>query len=57
VTFNAVSNRAYTVQFTDVLGAPWSSLQSAAPRTTNRVVSIIDPAASNPTRFYRLAIP
>lgn len=57
VTFNAVSNRSYTVQFTDALGAPWSSLQSLTPRTTNRVISVIDPAASNPARFYRLAIP
>ena len=57
VTFNAVSNRAYTVEFTDALGMPWSSLQPVVSRTTNRVVSVIDPAAPNPGRFYRLAIP
>ncbi|HKQ36730.1 MAG TPA: hypothetical protein VJ063_01555, partial [Verrucomicrobiae bacterium] len=57
VTFNAVSNRAYIVEFADTLGAVWSPLQNVASRTTNRVVSVIDPAASNPARFYRLAIP
>jgi hypothetical protein len=57
VTFNAVSNRSYTVQFTDALGTSWSSLQSLTPRTTNRVISVIDPAAPNAARFYRLAIP
>ena len=57
VTFSAVSNRSYTVQFADAPGAPWSPLQSVPSRTTNRVVSVIDPAAPNPTRFYRLAIP
>lgn len=57
VTFNAVSNRSYTVEFVDTLGAAWSSLQTVSSRTTNRVVSVIDPAALNPTRFYRLAIP
>jgi hypothetical protein len=57
VTFNAVSNRLYTVQFSDALGAPWSPLQSVTPRTTNRVVSVIDPGATNRARFYRLSIP
>jgi hypothetical protein len=57
VTFNAVSNRSYTVQFTDRLGASWSHLQTIPTRTTNRVVSVIDPAALDPARFYRLAIP
>jgi hypothetical protein len=57
VTFNAVSNRTYTLQFADGLGATWSPLQSVPSRTTNRVVSVIDAAAPNPTRFYRLAIP
>lgn len=57
VTFSAVSNRTYSVQFADTLGSPWSGLQSVPSRTTNRVVSVIDAAASNPTRFYRLSIP
>jgi hypothetical protein len=57
VTFNAVSNRSYIVQFTDQPGASWSQLQAVSARTTNRVVSVIDPAALNSTRFYRLAIP
>ena len=57
VTFNAVSNRNYSVQFSDALGPPWSLLQSLSSRTTNRVVSVIDPGATNRARFYRLAIP
>ena len=57
VTFNAVSNRAYTVQFSDALGTPWSPLQSLSSRPTNRVVSVIDPGATNRARFYRLSIP
>jgi hypothetical protein len=57
VTFNAVSNRSYTIQVSDALGAPWSPLQSLGSRTTNRIASVIDPGATNRARFYRLAIP
>ena len=57
LTFLAVSNRTYTVQFKDAVNAPaWSRLADAIARNTNRVESVIDP---NPgaSRLYRLATP
>jgi hypothetical protein len=56
VSFMAVSARTYAVQFTDALGLPWQTLGSVPARTTNRVVTLVDPNYAT-DRFYRLATP
>jgi hypothetical protein len=57
VTFEAVSNRTYTVEYTDTLAvAPWVKLADVAARATNRVETVSDPSP-NPRRFYRLVTP
>ena len=57
VSFNAVSNRNYTVQASDTLSPPiWTKVGDLHPRSTNWPASVIDPE-SNPTRFYRLMTP
>jgi hypothetical protein len=57
ISFGAVSNRTYTVQYTDAL-APgvWSRLLDVAARASNRVEEVIDPNSTT-NRFYRLATP
>jgi hypothetical protein len=55
--FEAVSNRTYTVQFTDDLTAgPWLRLADLPAYATNRTVTVSDPQAI-PNRFYRLITP
>lgn len=59
VSFGAVSNRTYTIQFTDVLPAPgglWQKLADVVARTTNRVELLPDPAWTT-NRFYRAVTP
>ena len=57
VTFGAVSNRTYSVQYSDsfALGA-WSTLASLPARSTNWTAMISDPASTT-NRFYRLVTP
>ena len=56
LTFQAVSNRTYLVQFTNTLAhGEWQLLAQFPATSTNRVVTVIVPATSN--QFYRLAIP
>ena len=58
LTFNAVSNRTYSVLFKDdVNGATWSKLTDAVARTTNRVERVIDGQPVGSQRFYRLVTP
>ena len=53
----AISNRTYTVQFTDNLDAgAWSRLGNIAARANNRVESFIDPTWTT-NRFYRVVLP
>jgi len=53
----AVSNRTYSVQFSDSLAAgSWNSLARLAGRPTNRVETILDPGWTT-HRFYRLVHP
>ena len=53
----AVSNRTYSVQFTDSLGAgTWNNLANLLARPTNRVESIPDPNWTT-NRFYRVVLP
>ncbi len=57
LTFGAISNRTYTVQFTDVLGGGvWTDLIDVPARATNHTVTAID---RNPglRRVYRVALP
>jgi hypothetical protein len=57
VHFAAVSNRTYTVQFTDDLNfGTWSRLADVLARTTNRVETFVDPAWTT-NRFYRVILP
>lgn len=57
LSFLAVSNRPYWLQYRDVTGeATWNVLTNLASRPTNRVARVIDPALA-PGRFYRLLIP
>ena len=55
--FGAVSNRSYTVQYSDSLTpAAWQRLSDFGPRVTNWTATAIDPD-SPPKRFYRLVTP
>jgi hypothetical protein len=57
ITFEAMSNRTYSILFTDHLGlTTWQKLTDIVARTNNRVETVTDP---NPTasRYYRIATP
>jgi hypothetical protein len=56
--FGAISNRTYTIQYTDYLsaGGPWITLVDLPARATNRTEFISDPAFAT-NRFYRIQTP
>ena len=56
VVFGAVSNRTYTLLFTDALGASWSRLAELAARATNHL-EILPDAPATPQRYYRVVTP
>ena len=57
IHFSAVSNRTYSVHYTDVLNPPaWQKLQDVFARPTNYSATVTD-LASAPQRFYRLVTP
>ena len=57
LTFNAVSNRVYSVQYTDTPGAgPWTELLKLPAQSVSKPVTVADPA-STAKRIYRLVIP
>lgn len=57
ISFNAQSNRTYTVLSSDTLHPPvWTKVGDLLGRTTNWSASLIDPASST-NRFYRLVTP
>jgi hypothetical protein len=56
ITFGAVSNKTYAVEFAEQLGLAWSRLASIPARTNNRVERTTDPGYST-NRFYRVATP
>jgi hypothetical protein len=57
VRVGAISNRTYSVQYSDSLGAnPWRKLADLTARSTNRVETVLDPA-STASRYYRLVTP
>jgi hypothetical protein len=57
LTFAAVSNKTYSVQFNDGLGnANWLKLTDLEARPTNWTAVIPDPA-TNRSRYYRIVTP
>ena len=57
LTFLAVSNHTYTVQFTDPLTpAVWQNWTRCPAVSTNNLQSVVDPTALT-NRFYRLVTP
>jgi hypothetical protein len=57
LTFGAISNRTYSIQYSDVLGSGlWFKLADAVAHATNHVESIVDPS-SQTNRIYRLVTP
>jgi hypothetical protein len=57
LTFMAVSNRTYSIQFSDSMpNGAWLSLTNILPTTTNRLQTVMDPAPAD-NRFYRVVIP
>jgi hypothetical protein len=57
LTFGAVSNKTYTIQYTDAPGSgQWSKLADVYARATNHAEVVIDPS-SNTSRVYRIATP
>ena len=57
LAFGAISNRTYSVQYSDVLGSSlWFKVADVAARTNNHVESFADPAFTT-NRVYRLVTP
>jgi hypothetical protein len=57
LTFGAVSNRTYSIEYTDALGAgPWSRLADVIARPGNRTETVVD-AGFTTNRYYRVATP
>jgi len=57
LTFGAVSNKTYSIEYADALGAGlWSRLTEFVARPTNRTETVVD-AAFNTNRFYRVVTP
>ena len=59
IEFNAVSNRTYSVLFSEQPGGPgWSRVTDVVAASTNRTIQIFDQRpASAPPRYYRLVTP
>lgn len=57
VSFNAVANHSYSVQYTDQMSPSlWLHLGDVEPRSTNFIATIVDPSAQG-MRYYRLVTP
>jgi hypothetical protein len=57
VQVSAISNRTYSVQYSDVLDpGQWRKLGDIFARVTNRVETFVDPS-HNTNRFYRVVLP
>ena len=55
--FNAISNRTYTLEFSDTVDAePWQRLADVGAASSNRVAAAVDTNAV-PTRLYRIVTP
>ena len=58
ISFPAISNRTYSVQFKDMLDSTsvWVTLEDVFAQPVNRTAIVIDPVRA-PNRFYRLITP
>jgi hypothetical protein len=56
VSFGAISNRTYTIEYADQPGATWRKLADVPALTNNRIESIPD-LSWKPSRFYRSVTP
>jgi hypothetical protein len=56
VSFSAVSNTTYTVQYSDKVTAPWQKFSDILAVSSNRVAIVIDGTWTT-NRFYRLVTP
>jgi hypothetical protein len=56
ISFSALSNKTYTLQYSETPGGIWSSLGDVFSRASNRVEVISDPV-NNTNRFYRVVTP
>jgi hypothetical protein len=56
ITFGAISNRTYTIEYRDALNEPWSRLADVLARPSNVVETITDSMGST-NRFYRAVTP
>jgi hypothetical protein len=59
IEFNAVSNRTYSLLFSEQPGGPaWSRVTDVVAVSTNRAIQIFDQRPTNaPPRYYRLVTP
>jgi hypothetical protein len=58
LTFLAVSNRTYTLQCREALGAtPWQPLTNIAAALTNRSILLTNQPTGLGERYYRLVTP
>ena len=59
VSFIAVSNRTYTIEYRDsLLPGAWSRLTDVSSAVSNRTVQVVDnPPPTISKRYYRLATP
>ena len=56
ITFGAISNRTYTIQYRDQLNQPWSRLADVLAEPANIVRTMVDPTWTT-NRFYRAVTP
>jgi hypothetical protein len=57
LTFGAISNKTYTIQYTERVGSgSWSKLKDVGAARTNRTETVFDPAFTT-NRYYRIATP
>ncbi len=56
VSFGAISNQTYSLQYSDRAGGTWLRLADVVARPTNRVETVVDPF-SQPARLYRAVTP
>jgi hypothetical protein len=58
LSFQAVSNRSYSVQFRNALGTgDWLRVTNISPTTNDRTIMLTNPAPGIAERFYRLVTP
>ena len=58
LSFTGQSNRSYTLQYKDTLGATtWTPLRQVPSAIGTRALKFIDPATGQPERYYRVVTP